>query len=219
MSTGRRTALFVLLVVVCGIAGIVRAERAPTVRRSHTAEPKSPPEPRRSPRSRAPHVVFSNTTYGSDYGKVEVARADPDDPHAVTPLSCARVDVTAGAGICLSVDQGSSRPTAEDLRRQLRRAAHLPTPRASEPSPHVARRALRRDDGVRVRDSYAASTYSTRTIFVDARTGEILGHLEEFDVTNNGKSVDAINRNYWGVTFAPTRTPSTRHSASATTSS
>ncbi len=153
---------------------------------------------------RAPHVVFSNTTYGSDYGKVEVAAgADPDDPRAVTPLSCARVDVTAGAGICLSVDQGIVTTYSGKIFDDNFDVQH------TFPLPGRPSRARMSPDGHYAAmtvfvygDSYAASTYSTRTIFVDARTGEILGHLEEFDVTNNGKSVDAINRNYWGVTFA-----------------
>lgn len=53
-------------------------------------------------------------------------------------------------------------------------------------------------------DSYLEnpSAFSTRTTILDMRTGEQLGQLEQFDVSKDGKPFDAVDFNFWGVTFA-----------------
>ena len=69
-------------------------------------------------------------------------------------------------------------------------------------------------------DSYLESptAFSTRTTIVDMASGKQLGQLEQFEVTKDGKPFDAVDFNFWGVTFDPrTRTASTRRSAPAAT--
>ena len=53
-------------------------------------------------------------------------------------------------------------------------------------------------------DSYleSPSAFSTRTTIVDMKSGKQLGQLEQFDVTKDGKPFDAVDFNFWGVTFA-----------------
>ena len=152
-----------------------------------------------------PHVVLSNTGFGDDYGKVEVAATDdPDGPRALAPLDCARVAMSGGTGICLTVDQGIVTTYSGKIFDESFEVEH------TFPLPGRPSRARVSPDGRYAAmtvfvfgDSYAASTFSTRTIFVDTTTGESLGNLEDFEVTKGDKTVDAINRNYWGVTFAP----------------
>jgi hypothetical protein len=51
-------------------------------------------------------------------------------------------------------------------------------------------------------DSYSQAGFSTRTSFIDTSTGKNLGNLEQFHVTDGDSTVTAVNRNYWGITFA-----------------
>ena len=51
--------------------------------------------------------------------------------------------------------------------------------------------------------SYAeAGTFSTQTTLIELATGRKLGDLEQFSVTNRGSVVTAVDRNFWGITFA-----------------
>jgi hypothetical protein len=53
-------------------------------------------------------------------------------------------------------------------------------------------------------DSYLESptAFSTRTTIVDMASGRQIGQLEQFAVTKEGKPFDAVDFNFWGVTFA-----------------
>lgn len=53
-------------------------------------------------------------------------------------------------------------------------------------------------------DSYLSSptAFSTRTTIVEMATGRQLAQLEQFAVTKDGKPFDAVDFNFWGVTFA-----------------
>ena len=150
-------------------------------------------------------MLFRSTAYGDTYGKVSVAPLDdPDGPRAVTPLSCERVDMAASRGICLIANRGVLTTyegvVFDDEFRETHRFDLPGLPSRARVSPDGRYAAMT----VFVSgESYAAIAFSTRTIFVDLETGELLGNLEEFDVTEDGSVVDAIDRNYWGVTFAP----------------
>jgi hypothetical protein len=50
--------------------------------------------------------------------------------------------------------------------------------------------------------SYAEGGFSTATTIHDAATGEALANLESFTVERDGKPFDAVDFNFWGVTFA-----------------
>jgi hypothetical protein len=53
-------------------------------------------------------------------------------------------------------------------------------------------------------DSYLESptAFSTRTTILDMRDGSQIAQLEQFDVTKDGQPFDAVDFNFWGVTFA-----------------
>jgi hypothetical protein len=53
-------------------------------------------------------------------------------------------------------------------------------------------------------DSYLESptAFSTRTTIIDMENGEEVGQLEQFDVSKDGEPFDAVDFNFWGVTFA-----------------
>lgn len=51
--------------------------------------------------------------------------------------------------------------------------------------------------------SYADGVFSTRTTIVDTINGNVLGDLEEFKVSRDGKPFASVDFNFWGVTFAP----------------
>lgn len=199
--------MFAGLVVVCigvGLAYLVHA-------RSDNPSAGPPTEQTLPPGSGLlatimgePHVVFSNTERGSNYKHVEVVPlADRNGPRAVTPLTCDRVAMTNGMGICLKVDQGVVTTYEGEIFDSSFDVVHhfpltgLPSRARVSPDGHWAAMT------VFVRgDSYAGTNFSTRTMFVDTSTGRSIGNLEQFTVTDNGKPVKAVSRNYWGVTFA-----------------
>jgi Tol biopolymer transport system component len=53
--------------------------------------------------------------------------------------------------------------------------------------------------------AYAApGTFSTAATVIDMASGRVQGDLEkDYTVTHDGRVVDARDRNYWGLTFAP----------------
>jgi hypothetical protein len=53
-------------------------------------------------------------------------------------------------------------------------------------------------------DSYLTSptAFSTRTTIVEMASGKTLGQLEQFSVSKDGKPFDAVDFNFWGITFA-----------------
>lgn len=53
-------------------------------------------------------------------------------------------------------------------------------------------------------DAYLESptAFSTRTTIVDMSDGAQIGQLEQFEVSKDGKPFDAVDFNFWGVTFA-----------------
>jgi dipeptidyl aminopeptidase/acylaminoacyl peptidase len=152
-----------------------------------------------------PHMLFRSTAYGDTYGKVAVVPIDDSNgPRAVTPLSCERVDMAASRGICLVANRGvitTYGGLVFDEKFRVTQRFDLPgLPSRARVAPDGSFAAMT----VFVSgDSYAGGAFSTRTIFADLETGELIGHLEEFDVTKDGSVVDSIDRNYWGVTFAP----------------
>ena len=55
----------------------------------------------------APHVVYRDTSRGADYGRVAIVPlAHPGARPAVTGLSCDRVYVAGGRGLCLFANRG-----------------------------------------------------------------------------------------------------------------
>jgi hypothetical protein len=127
-----------------------------------------------------------------------------DRVHRLGKLSCERVAFAGGHGICLAQAHALPTPTYE---ARLFDANQKVTAKISVPgSPSRARVS---PDG-----RYAASTtfvggdayttpgaFSTRTRVYDVAAGKSLGDLENYKVTQNGKTIDKADFNFWGVTF------------------
>jgi hypothetical protein len=55
-------------------------------------------------------------------------------------------------------------------------------------------------------DAYLSSpsAFSTRTYILDMKSGETIDQLERFEVKKDGARFDAVDFNFWGITFDPT---------------
>jgi hypothetical protein len=139
---------------------------------------------------------LNGRVYSVEDGKVERSSAD---------LACERVYYAGGRGICMGVAPSGVDYEATIFDAKLRPAHHLDL--TGFPS-----RARVSADGrygamtVFVSgDSYleSPSAFSTRTTIVEMASGKQIGQLEQFDVTKDGKPFDAVDFNFWGVTFVP----------------
>jgi hypothetical protein len=120
-------------------------------------------------------------------------------------LSCERVYFAAGRGLCMGVA-----PSGVDYIG----AVFGPSLEASDSIPlsGLPSRARVASDGrygamtVFVSgDAYLESStaFSTRTYVVDMEAGKAIGQLEQFSVSMDGKPFDAVDFNFWGMTFDP----------------
>ena len=140
-----------------------------------------------------PGMVLRDTTTG----RLSVQRSSG---RAQSALSCARVYVAAGTGVCLR--RNPDRPGTYEVAildtalRVLRRAplAGIPTRARLSASGRMAAWTVFVSG-----DSYASSSFSTRSSVWDLRTGKRVATLEDFAVAGTRPPRDA---NFWGVSFA-----------------
>ncbi len=138
-------------------------------------------------------------------GRVFVADRDGVRRPAGDQLACERVYFAAGRGICMGVAASGVDYTATIFDAEMR-------PLQTMALTGLPSRARVSSDGrygamtVFVSgDSYLGSSaaFSTRTTIVEMASGEQLGQLEQFAVSKEGKPFDAVDFNFWGVTFDP----------------
>jgi hypothetical protein len=131
-----------------------------------------------------------------DHGEVKQLPGD---------LSCERVYFAAGRGICMGVAPSGVDYTAQVFDAKMQVLNTIPL--SGLPS-----RARVSADGrygamtVFVSgDSYLESStaFSTRTYVVDMASGKAIDQLEQFHVSKDGKPFDAVDFNFWGMTFDP----------------
>jgi hypothetical protein len=120
-------------------------------------------------------------------------------------LACERVYYSAGHGICMGVASSGVDYTASVFDDKLQ-------PRSSIRLTGLPSRARVSADGrygamtVFVSgDAYLESSvaFSTRTYLVDMRSGETIEQLERLEVEKDGEPFDAVDFNFWGITFDP----------------
>jgi hypothetical protein len=118
-------------------------------------------------------------------------------------LACERVYFAAGRGLCLSTAEtgidyqttifDSSLRPEEDLK-----LAGVPSrARVSRDGRYGATTAF-----VNGHAYLSSGGFSTATTIVDMETGEEVANLETFEVSKDGKPLDSVDFNFWGVTFA-----------------
>ncbi|MDI2126267.1 TolB family protein [Yinghuangia seranimata] len=150
-----------------------------------------------------PRLLFRSTESGPGYGHVAaVDAAAPGGARQVADRTCDRLYAAAGRALCLIVDRGViSRNYAlvlDDQLREVRRVELAGTPNRARLS---ASGRMASWTVFVYGDSYAATSFSTRTSVLDTRSGELVQSLEDFAVTKDGADVRTPDRNFWGVTF------------------
>jgi WD40-like Beta Propeller Repeat len=156
--------------------------------------------------AKKPFLVYQHVARGEHYAEVAVVPLTrPDAAPTFTGLVCERVYFAARRGLCLMPKQeplGAAvrarvfgldfRPLhSARLNGILSRARVSPSGRYGASTTFVTGH------------SYRDQGFSTSTSLLDMQRGKLLADLEDFAVTKNGQPFDAIDFNFWGVTFAP----------------
>ncbi|WP_414930979.1 hypothetical protein [Streptomyces sp. Je 1-369] len=117
--------------------------------------------------------------------------------------SCERFYAAAGTGLCLQRRSGippkSYAVVLDDRLREKRRIALTGIPNRARVS---ASGRMLSWTMFATGDSYAGSSFSTRTSILDTRTGYLIKNMEEIPLTLDGRRYHSPDVNYWGVTFA-----------------
>jgi hypothetical protein len=211
----RRTKTFLALCAVAALllaAYLLHLRRAAVVAATRWSPAHSQPAPANAPggtpRSRASHRLFFRST-GVDphFGTVAwIDAADPrQPPHVVDSLKCEVVYVGGGQGICLD----ANRDVLTTYRARLFDARSFQVSRAF-PLEGIPSRARVSIDGKLAAltvfvsgHSYSTLGFSTQTLLVDTKSGNVLADLEDFEVRQAGTVIKAPDFNFWGVTFTP----------------
>lgn len=208
MSTRVRVLAFVAVVVAIAV---VATTYVVVERREVRAERAAEPEAEQAPITEltdGPRIVFRHTGLDSEYGVVAVVPLDdPGGPRAFTDVTCDRVAARPGGASCLLNERGvaaSYKGFELDTDWQQVDSFDLPgIPSRTRLSP----------DGTLVATtvfvaghSYMSTGFSTATEVHEFGGGERWGNLEDFQLVIEGREVDPVDRNVWGVTFADDRT-------------
>ena len=148
-------------------------------------------------------IVFRNTTADAAYGLVaSVSAADAGGSRSVSDVPCDRVYSEARSTMCLRIDRGVLTTFSANL---LDAEGAV---QKSWPLPGIPSRTRVSPDGERVAftsfvtgEAYATVGFATATQ-ISTIDGEDFGNLEGFSFTVDGAANTAIDRNFWGVTFA-----------------
>lgn len=120
-------------------------------------------------------------------------------------LSCERVYYAAGHGVCMGIAPSGVDYTAQVFNSKMETVHEI----ALTGLPSRARVSSDGRYGAMTvfvtGDSYLSSptAFSTRTTILDMAGGKQVGRLEQFKVTKDAKPFDAVDFNFWGVTFDP----------------
>jgi hypothetical protein len=150
-------------------------------------------------------MIFRNMSWGPYRDDlVSVPASDPGGTRTAAPISCLRFHAAAGIGVCLRKVDGTVTESyfASVLDSRLRTLhdfpiAGIPSRTRVSPSGHLAAWTVFVGG-----DSYAGSSFSTRTSIVDTRTWTLTASLEAYHILKDGHPYHASDVNFWGVTFA-----------------
>ncbi|MEU5997924.1 hypothetical protein ABZ837_08860 [Streptomyces sp. NPDC047197] len=151
------------------------------------------------------HLYFRSTEAGAG----RVARistpsgAGPQEPRGPRGPSCERFYAAAGTALCLQRRSGiPPKSYALVLDRQLREKRRIALTGIPNRARVSASGRMLSWTMFATGDSYAGSSFSTRTSILDTRTGYLIKNMEEIPLTLDGRRYHSPDVNYWGVTFA-----------------
>ncbi|MGW0117313.1 TolB family protein [Streptomyces sp. NPDC003327] len=134
-----------------------------------------------------------------------VARVDADVPggRTVGGPSCDRFHAAGGTALCLLRRPGlPARSYAIVLDRNLREVRRIALPGIPSRARVSASGRMLAWTMFATGDSYARSSFSTRTGLLDLRTGYLVKNIELIPLTLGGRRHHAPDVNYWGLGFA-----------------
>lgn len=208
MSTRARLLAFVAIVValVAG-AGIYVVTEGREVRAQRSSEPDALRTPVASVTDGS-RIVFRHTGIDNQYGVVAIVPLDdPGGARAFTDVACDRVAARPAGASCLFTDAGVTTSFA------VKEYDPAWNEVGSTPLPGTPSRTRLSPDGSLVATtvfvsghSYMSSGFSTATEVHEFGGGDRWGNLEEFDLTVDGRAVNPVDRNIWGVTFVDDET-------------
>lgn len=150
-------------------------------------------------------VGGSGALYARDTASGRVARVDPSAPggRTVGGPSCDRFHAAGPTALCLQRRPGvPARSYAIVLDRKLREIRRIALPGIPSRARVSASGNMLSWTMFATGDSYARSSFSTRTSILDLRTGYLVKNMELIPLTLGGRRYHAPDVNYWGVSFA-----------------
>lgn len=208
MSTRARVLAFIAVVVAIAVAATVYVvDQGREVRAERAAEPEAEQTPIAEVTD-GPRIVFRHTGLDSQYGVVAVVPLDdPGGPRAFTGVSCNRVAARPEGTSCLISDEGvATSYEGVELDTDWQQVA-------SNDLPGIPSRTRLSPDGTLVATtvfvaghSYMSTGFSTATEVHEFGGGERWGNLEKFQLVADGREVNPVDRNVWGVTFVDDNT-------------
>lgn len=187
-------------------ASAATPDAAPAVAADPAPEATAGTAAREVPASAHGRLFFRHMGVDQHYGKVAwTDSARPREVNFVDTMACEVVYVAGGHGICLSADRGVFTTYA----------ASLFDPRTFKVSTTMPLKGIPSRARVSIDGKVAAFTvfvsghgyttldFSTQTLLLDTRNGEVIADLETFVVRRDGEIIAAPDFNFWGVTFTP----------------
>jgi hypothetical protein len=207
--TSLRRRLLILLAAVLVLAGVATgvvlraADRAEQANRPQKGDPTV--SAGKLTLSQKDRLTFVNAAAGPYRTAVaSVPSTDPGGGRTASDLKCVRFYAANGTGVCLQSNPGvlkqSNRALLLDADLRTERTfplAGTPSRARVSPSGRFAAWTVFVSG-----ESYASAFFSTRTSILDTETMKLIPSLETFDITLDGKSYEAADVNFWGVTFA-----------------
>ncbi|MEU5953212.1 hypothetical protein [Streptomyces sp. NPDC047525] len=154
------------------------------------------------------HLYFRSTEAGAGTraGSGRVARTGSalgQGPVTTGGPSCERFYAAADTALCLQRRPGiPPKSYALVLDRQLREKRRIALTGIPNRARVSASGRMLSWTMFATGDSYAGSSFSTRTSILDIRTGYLIKNMEEIPLTLDGRRYHSPDVNYWGVTFA-----------------
>ena len=208
LSVRARVVLFVFVSLAATAGTILYVVRARMGTEGAAPASVVSPDPERvAAIRRGTHLLFRDMTAGPSYGALAFVSLDAQSTRVSTTVSCSRVHASSNRAVCLAAEQ---RPTLHNRAHVLEEVnGRFDVVRTFELPGLPSRVRVSRDGRLAAYtvfvagDSYLSEGFSTRTRLLDLDSGREIGDLEERQVTRDGNRFQAVDFNYWGVTFAP----------------